>query len=121
MRVEVREMAHARAGDKGNTSSVAIIAYGSVARSAQLAVTKARDLGVKAGLLKLKTLFPFPRPFVEKLAHRCRALVVPEMNMGQMSREVKRVCSGKTPIRTLNRIDGQIIAPGQILKAVTQV
>jgi 2-oxoglutarate/2-oxoacid ferredoxin oxidoreductase subunit alpha len=51
----------------------------------------------------------------------CRVLVVPEMNMGQMSREVKRVNNGRAQVRTLNRVDGQIIAPGQILKLLQKV
>ncbi|WCB45494.1 2-oxoacid:acceptor oxidoreductase subunit alpha [Nitratidesulfovibrio vulgaris] len=97
-------------------AEVAVIAYGSVARSAHLAVEQARERGAKAGLLTLKTLFPFPRPAVETLARRCSILVVPEMNMGQMSREVKRVNNGHARVRTINRVDGQIITPSEILK-----
>ncbi|MFW5487215.1 MAG: 2-oxoacid:acceptor oxidoreductase subunit alpha [Desulfovibrio sp.] len=97
-----------------------IVAYGSVARAAELAVSLAREAGYKAGLIKLQTLFPFPRPQVEKLARKCKTIIVPEMNMGQMSREVKRVAASLTSVRTLNRIDGQIITPSQIFKALTQ-
>ena len=97
------------------------MAYGSVARSAQLAVSQARAAGIKAGLLKLKTLFPFPKSAVVALARKARTIIVPEMNMGQISREVKRVNNGLTRVRTLNRIDGQIITPSQILKAIQQV
>jgi len=97
-------------------AEVLVIAYGCVARSAHLAVLQARDRGIKAGLIKLKTLFPFPRPAVEKRLRQCRFALVPEMNMGQISREVKRVNNGQTKVRTLNRIDGQIITPAEILK-----
>ena len=55
---------------------------------------------------------------MEKLTHRCHTVVVPEMNMGQMSREVKRVNNGRTKVRTINRVDGQIITPSEILKAI---
>lgn len=96
-------------------AEVAVVAYGCVARSARLAVTQAREKGVKAGLIKLKTLFPFPRRAVEKVLRQCSTVVVPEMNMGQMSREVKRVNSGSCRIKTINRIDGQIITPAEIL------
>ncbi len=99
-------------------AEVAVIAYGSVARASRLAVENARERGHRAGLLTLQTLFPFPRPAVEKLTRRCKAIVVPEMNMGQMSREVKRVNSGPTRIKTINRVDGQIISPAEILKAI---
>lgn len=102
-------------------AEILVIAYGCVARSAHLAVLQARDKGIKAGLLKLQTLFPFPRPAVEKLMQHCQMLVVPEMNMGQMSREVKRVNNGRAKVRTLNRVDGQIITPGQILKLLQKV
>jgi len=95
-----------------------VIAFGSVARSAHLAVDQARELGIKAGLLNLKTLFPFPRGAVEKVIGNCKTILVPEMNMGQMSREVKRVNEGRCKVKTLNRIDGHIITPKQILESL---
>lgn len=97
-----------------------VIAYGSVARSAELAVQQARANGVKAGLMKLKTLFPYPRRYTEKVLAHAKTLIVPEMNMGQMSREVKRVNSGRASVRTINRIDGQIVTPSEILKVIMQ-
>lgn len=106
---------------RGDDAEILVIAYGCVARSAHLAVLQAREKGIKAGLLKLKTLFPFPRPALEKLMQLCRTLVVPEMNMGQMSREMKRVNNGRANVRTLNRVDGQIITPSQILKLLQKV
>ncbi|MHC1789721.1 2-oxoacid:acceptor oxidoreductase subunit alpha [Solidesulfovibrio sp.] len=99
-------------------AEVVVIAYGCVARSARLAVKQAREAGVRAGLLVLKTLYPFPRRHVEPLLRSCRLAVVPELNMGQLSREVKRVNEGHTTVRTINRIDGQIITPSQILKEI---
>ena len=102
-------------------ADIGVVAYGSVARSAELAIRQAREQGIHAGLLSLKTLFPFPRPPVERMARDCKVLIVPEMNMGQISREVKRVNNGKARVRTINRVDGQIITPSQILKQITQV
>jgi 2-oxoglutarate ferredoxin oxidoreductase subunit alpha len=99
-------------------AEVLVIAYGCVARSARLAVRQARQAGVKAGLAILKTLFPFPRDRVEPLLRRVRRVLVPELNMGQISREVKRVNNGLTTVRTINRIDGQGITPSQILKEI---
>nr|WP_321256711.1 2-oxoacid:acceptor oxidoreductase subunit alpha [uncultured Pseudodesulfovibrio sp.] len=101
-------------------AEVVVIAYGSVARSAELAVQQARENGVKAGLLKLKTLFPYPRRHTEKVLAKAKTLVVPEMNMGQMSREVKRVNMGQAAVRTINRVDGQIVTPAEILKVIMQ-
>jgi len=95
-------------------AEVAVIAYGSVARSARRAVTEARNHGVKAGLLQLITLFPFPRRAVEKVFRQCRAVLAPEMNMGQISREAKRVNRNTTVINKYNRIDGKLITPEEI-------
>ncbi|MFP4658324.1 MAG: 2-oxoacid:acceptor oxidoreductase subunit alpha, partial [Desulfonatronovibrionaceae bacterium] len=99
-------------------AEICVVAFGCVARAAELAVHQARESGIRAGLLKLGTLFPFPRPAVEKMARQCKALVVPEMNMGQISREIKRVNQGITAVRTLNRVDGKTISPAEILKLI---
>ena len=100
---------------------VAVIAYGSVARSAKRAVLQARERKVKAGLLQLITLFPFPRPAVEEVLRQCRTVLVPEMNMGQMSREVKRVNQTKCTVKKYNRIDGQLITPEEILRELMKL
>ncbi|WP_035246157.1 2-oxoacid:acceptor oxidoreductase subunit alpha [Desulfogranum mediterraneum] len=95
-------------------AEVAVIAYGSVARSALKAVEDARKQGVKAGLLQLITLFPFPRSQVTPVLEQCRAVLVPEMNMGQISREVQRVNQNRCVVAKHNRIDGQFITPNEI-------
>ncbi|NLY41292.1 MAG: 2-oxoacid:acceptor oxidoreductase subunit alpha [Desulfovibrionales bacterium] len=101
-------------------AEIVVVAYGCVARSAELAVHMARERGVKAGFLKLKTLFPFPKSALQPLARQCRTIIVPEMNMGQLSREVKRVNNGLAQVQTINRIDGQIITPSEIFKSIMQ-
>ncbi len=100
---------------------VAVVAYGSVARSAKRAVMDARKRHVKAGLLQLITLFPFPRIKVEEVLRQCRSVVVPELNMGQISREVRRVNQGKCQVRKLNRLDGRPITPEQILMEILKM
>jgi len=102
-------------------AEVCVIAYGSVARSALRAVRDARERGVKAGLIQLVTLFPFPRKTVDKYLRQCRAAVVPEMNMGQMAREISRVNQSDCRIVKHNRIDGHLITPEEILKHLTTV
>lgn len=94
-------------------AEVAVIAYGAVSRSAQRAIKAAREKGVKAGLLHLITLFPFPKKSVDPILRQCRAVLVPEMNMGQISREVKRV-NLSSKVLTINRVDGQFITPEDI-------
>ena len=98
-----------------------VIAYGSVARSARRAVREARNRGVKAGLVQLVTIWPFPRQAIEPLLRRVRAVLVPELNLGQISREVKRVNQGRTRIEKLNRIDGQLMTPNEILSRLVKL
>ena len=95
-------------------AEVFVIAYGAVARSALRAVEDAREAGVKAGLLQLITLFPFPRRAITPLLQQCRAVLVPEMNLGQISREVQRVNQGECTVVKHNRIDGKFITPREI-------
>jgi len=72
-------------------AEIAVIAYGAVSRSALRAIRAARRQGIKVGLLHLITLFPFPKKAVDAVLRQCRRVLVPEMNMGQLIREVKRV------------------------------
>jgi 2-oxoglutarate ferredoxin oxidoreductase subunit alpha len=102
-------------------ADIAVIAYGSVARSARRAVIDAREKGMTVGLLKLLTLWPFMRAAVEKVIQRAKVLIVPELNTGQISREVKRVNEGKAMVSTMNRVDGLMITPRQILKKIREV
>jgi len=102
-------------------AEILVVAYGSVARSARRAVREARARGIKAGLLQLVTLWPFPRRLLTPLLRQVRAVLVPELNMGQMSREVKRVNQGVTRVETLNRIDGQLITPDEILAQLVKM
>ena len=101
-------------------ADLVMIAYGCVARSAHRAMVEARAQGLKVGLMRLITLWPFPRRFVEPLTKAKKTLLVPEMNMGQISREVKRVNQGMTTVLTLNKIDGTIIHPKEILAKIRE-
>ena len=102
-------------------AEITIVAYGCVARSAKRAVREAREKGIKVGLLKLTTIWPFMRSAVEKVLQTSRVLVVPEMNMGQISREVKRVNPGVAKVFTLDKVDGTIITPSEILNRIMEV
>jgi 2-oxoglutarate/2-oxoacid ferredoxin oxidoreductase subunit alpha len=101
-------------------ADLVLIAYGCVARSAHRAMVEARAQGLKVGLMRLITIWPFPRRFVEPLTKAKKTLLVPEMNMGQISREVKRVNQGMTSVLTLNKIDGTIIYPREILARIRE-
>ncbi len=102
-------------------AEMTVVAYGCVARSAKRAVIEAREKGKKVGLLKLITLWPFFRSAVEKVLQNSKVLIVPEMNMGQISREVKRVSRDKAKVFTLNKVDGTILTPEEILNRMMEV
>lgn len=95
-------------------AEIAVIAYGSIARSAHRAVMEARKQKIKAGLLQLVTLFPFPKNAVNTVLRQCRSVLVPEMNIGQISREVKRVNNTDCRVSKYNRVDGRMITPSEI-------
>ena len=101
-------------------AEMTIIAYGCVARSAKRAVVEAREKGLRVGLLKLVTIWPFMRTAVEKVLQNSKVLIVPEMNMGQISREVKRVNRGVARVLSLNKVDGTIITPQEILNRLQE-
>jgi len=100
---------------------IVVIAYGAVARSARRAVKLARQRGIRAGLFQPITLWPFMRQAVDRLAGEAEVLIVPEMNMGQISREVKRVNEGRASVVTLNRVDGGLVTPDEILHKILEV
>ena len=102
-------------------ADVIIIAYGSVARSARRAVLNARERGIKAGMLQLVTLFPFPRRAVEQILRHGRSVLVPEMNMGQIYREIKRVNPDGCRVEKLSKMNGQFITPHQIYESLMRI
>ena len=102
-------------------AEILVIAYGSVARSARRSVREARKHGIRAGLLQLITLWPFPRQIIEPQLRKVQVVLVPELNMGQISREVKRINQGMTRVETMNRIDGALITPNEILVRLLKI
>jgi 2-oxoglutarate ferredoxin oxidoreductase subunit alpha len=99
-------------------AEIAVFAYGSTARSARQAVAEARDRGVRVGLFRPRTLWPFPDREVRELAKRAATIVVPEMNLGQMAHEVEWAVCGSCRVVPLGRVDGQQIRPAEILELI---
>ena len=102
-------------------AEVVIFAYGSTSRSARYAVNEMRKEGIKVGLFRPITLWPFPEKRVAALAKQAKAIIVPELNLGQMILEVDRVAKGTCKIVGINRVDGEPINPGQIIAQVKEV
>ena len=100
-------------------AEVLVVAVGIVARAAERAVRLARQDGLRAGLFRPVTLWPFPESALRKAASRCQALLVAEMNAGQLALEVDRLFHGR--VERLNRLDGEPIDPAEILTALRRL
>ena len=98
-------------------ADVAVISYGITSRSALSAVRKARQEGIKAGLLRIVTVWPFPEKIVAEIAEQAEAIVVPEMNYGQLVREVERVAK-ETPVKFMPKLGEEPHKPTEILDAL---
>ncbi len=99
-----------------------ILAYGSVARSARQAVTMLRFGGVRAGLVRPQIIWPFPKLVVERILEGGGHILVPEMNVGQVRKEVERLsggCRGK--VHGLNVLDSSFITAEQIADRVREI
>ena len=102
-------------------AEIGVIAFGSTARAALVAVSDARERGIKAGLLRPITIWPFPNEAAAKLGKQVKAIVVPEANLGQLIYEIKGVSGCKGPIVGVNKVGGVPIYPGEILSKIEEV
>jgi 2-oxoglutarate ferredoxin oxidoreductase subunit alpha len=98
-----------------------VVAYGLVARIAHKAVELARAEGIKVGLLRPKTLFPFPTLALRDLAETVNGMLVVEMNAGQMVEDVRLAVEGKVPVEFYGRMGGIIPSPEEIVKALEKL
>ncbi|MBI5574999.1 MAG: 2-oxoacid:acceptor oxidoreductase subunit alpha [Deltaproteobacteria bacterium] len=102
-------------------AEVAVFAYGVSGRSGKNAVEQARAAGIKAGLFRPLTMWPFPEEQVAALASRVRAIIVPELSLGQIILEVERCTKGRCKVEGIYRVDGDPINPTQILDKIKEV
>jgi len=101
-------------------AEVVVVSYGISARVARYAVQKARGEGIKAGLLRLITVWPFDEDRIRKLAPKVKAFIVPEINYGQIVLEVERCAAGKAKARLLPHMGGGVHLPETILEAIRE-
>ena len=102
-------------------AEVIVLAFGITSRSARFAVNQLRGEGIRAGLFRPITLWPFPEKRVAELGRQVKAVVVPEMNLGQLIYEVERVVKGSCALAGIGRVDGEPITPYQIIDKVKEV
>jgi 2-oxoglutarate ferredoxin oxidoreductase subunit alpha len=98
---------------------VLIVSLGATTRAARAAALEARALGIKAGVLQLQTIWPFPDKEIAALGRNARMVVVPEMNYsGQIAGEVQKALGAGADIRRVNKYNGTIITPQDIVDAM---
>jgi len=102
-------------------ADIAVISYGVSARTSLAAVDEARELGIKAGLLRLITVWPFPEVELRSLAERVKAIVTVEVNLGQIHLEVERCASGKAPAILVGHPGGAIIPPERVIEKLKDI
>ena len=102
-------------------ADILIVAIGIVARAARSAGASLRSEGIKVGLLRPVTLWPFPEAAVRAAANNARVVLVPEMNTGQLNREVERLVDAPAKVAGLHRVDGEPIAPGEIAARIREM
>lgn len=99
-------------------ADVIIFAYGCVARAAKTAIKMLREKGIKVGLFRPITIWPFPEERLIELSKKTKLIIAPEMNLGQMVLEVERLCNKHTKIERLNKVNGEIIYPEEIISKI---
>jgi len=102
-------------------AEIVVVAFGSTSRSARYAINIAREQGIKAGMFRIKTIWPFPDKQIKALANRVKTFITPEMNLGMCTLEIQRCVEGKAPVHGIFRVDGEPINPDQILDKIKEV
>ncbi len=106
---------------KVDDADIVIAAFGIAARVSKNAVDEARKLGIKVGLIRPITLWPFPKAPFKKAAEHAKAFISVELNMGQMIEDVQLAIESKRPVTLCNRAGGMIPDPDQVLSAIKEV
>lgn len=101
-------------------AEILIVAFGSAARIAEKAIEIAREEGIKAGLFRPITLWPFPEKQLREAAHGKRGVLVVEINAGQMIEDVRLSVNGEEPVEHFGRLGGIVPEPDEIVKAIKE-
>ncbi len=102
-------------------AEVTLIAFGATSRVCKQAVVDAEKEGIKVNLLRLITIWPFADEQVQKALEKAKAVIVPEMNQGQVLGEVQRVNRTNTPVYQVSRTDGELFTTAEILAKIREV
>ena len=103
-----------------DNADVVVMSYGITSRVAEKAIIDARAQGLKVGKARLKTVWPFADKYVEALSKKVKAIVVPELNAGQIVREVERAAKGNCKVISVPHFGGSVHKPEVILSAIKE-
>ncbi len=101
-------------------AEIVLVAFGIAARVTKYAINEARKLGIKAGLIRPITLWPFPKAPFEKAVDNAKAFISVELSMGQMIEDVRLATECKRPVTLCNRAGGMIPSPEQVLETIKE-
>ena len=101
-------------------AEIVLVAFGIAARVTKNAINEARKLGIKAGLIRPITLWPFPKAPFTKAVDNAKAFISVELSMGQMIEDVRLATECKRPVTLCNRAGGMIPSPEQVLEAIKE-
>jgi 2-oxoglutarate ferredoxin oxidoreductase subunit alpha len=99
----------------------AVVAFGGTARTAYEAVANARKKGIKVGMVRLITIWPFADKAIKKIAEKVKGILVAELNYGQLVGEVERVVAGKCPVELCAKYDMTIFEPAEIEAGIDEL
>ena len=99
-------------------AQVCVVAFGIASRVAKNAVVAARAEGIKVGLIRPITLWPFPKKAMAEAAEKVKGFISVELNMGQMIEDVRLATECKRPVTLCNRAGGMIPSPDQVLDSI---
>ncbi len=99
-------------------AEIVVVSFGITARSALKAVREARKKGIKAGLFRLITIWPFPEERIAEISKKVSKFVVAEINQGQVRREVERVRLNGVPVVGVHKLGGELITPDEIMGGI---
>ena len=101
-------------------AEVCVVAFGIAARVSKNAIVEARKQGIKVGMIRPITLWPFPEKALKAAAEKCKAFVSVELNMGQMIDDVKLAIECKKPVLLCNRTGGMIMSPDEVVAKIQE-
>lgn len=102
-------------------ADIAVVAYGGTARTAYAAIDMAREQGIKVGMFRPITIWPFAQRQISQLASKVSTILVAEMNCGQLVGEVERAAAGKVPVKLLAKYNNEAITPKEMLQAIMTI